>query len=278
MPTDSYECKSAESKSIESQWSASRSKSINSVLGSVDSGDSVGLSKLELDSSSQKAFKVIGLNLTGAEIQSFRESFTSAKIRALKRASNADKLSHRRLEDQVKSLTEGIRRLKQTKQTQRMAEMEKTVAKTKETQRKTEKENQTLRETLAKKEEIHLAENRENEKAIQELNSELLAARNKILNLVKSSQKREKAASEALIKANEAFAERLEEKDQSWNQRLIRAEDEHKRVVSKNEKAAKLRLKEEVKEKKEMQKKLKELGNEKDALEYRVENCIFKSH
>ena len=165
-----------------------------------------------MDSSTEEAFRVIGSKLTAAEIQSFRESFSSAKIRALRRASNAaiaDKLSRRRLEDQVKSLTEEICRLKQTKEAQMMAEIENAAAKMKETQRMMEMENKTLWGKLAKNEEIRLAEKRANEKAAQEMNNELQKMRKKVLNLMMLDQTKERAAAEAAIKMHDAFAEKL---------------------------------------------------------------------
>ena len=248
---------------------------MESKLGS----DSVVSSKLDADNPVQ----AITVKLTGQEMERFRQSFTNSELRKFMRASNADKLEQRKLKDQVKSLSEGIRRLKQTKEMERVEELANKKLNPKENQlRVAQMINKNLCEklenletNLSKTEKTLSAEQREHKKRAEEMNKQLEAMRKKVSNLRTTANRTERENSVAEIRRQKEFERKLEEKERTWMQRLIDAKDEFKRSSSKNKEKAKLRLTQALRERDEAKMTVKKLGNEKSELEYQVESAIF---
>ena len=275
IQSESYECKVSDS-SGESQWS--KSKSIESMQSkSIESMPS----KLPFDSAKSKLDvdnpKQITVKLTGQEMERFRQSFTNSELRKFMRASNDDKLEQRKLKDQVKSLSEGIRRLKKTKEMERVEELAAGISGKKENKlRAAEMTNKKLREKVKSLEKTSSAEKREHEKRAQEMNEQLEAMREKVANLMTSANQTERLHAVAEVKMEKEFESKLEEKERSWIQRLVESKNVYRRNLSKCKEKAKLRLAKAQKERDEAKKTVRKLGNEKNELEFQVEASIFQ--
>ena len=136
--------------------------------------------------------------------------------------------------------------------------------------------NKKLREKVKSLEKTSSAEKREHEKRAQEMNEQLDAMRKKVANLKTSANQTERAHAVAEVKMEKEFESKLEEKEQSWIQRLVESKNVYRRNLSKCKEKAKLRLAKAQKERDEAKKTVRKLGNEKNELEFQVEAFIFQ--